>query len=259
MSKVKNAPTFRKLSVSSLQVFHDDGVQRAAPSKDKVMEIVHNFDWAKLGTLTVSERANGDLSVIDGQRRLLALRQMGMDTSKVGCSVHQGLTKAEEADKFLGLNNYRVVNAVAKFLTGVTAKDPECVGIRDVCASHGVTVSKGSNLTQPTHTNAVQSLRKVWRIDGEGKILDKTIRALHGAFGKEPNSLCGHLIEGVGRMVAKNGVDTSVLVDKIQRRFPAPSSVISVARGRRDSEGGSLAANVEAVLEKTYKSRRRQM
>lgn len=71
----------------------------------QVKNIAANWDEFKAGSLLVSQRANGDLIVIDGQHRYLAARQLGI--TKMRAVVRRFATMPAEALYFTEVNTDR--------------------------------------------------------------------------------------------------------------------------------------------------------
>src|SRR5215470_2943638 len=71
----------------------------------RVKTIVGEFDSDALGIIFVSKRAEGDYLVVDGQHRILALKEMGWGDQRVQCKVYPNLSLAQEAARTLRLNN----------------------------------------------------------------------------------------------------------------------------------------------------------
>lgn len=245
-------PTARLLSIDQLRVFPE--VQRRPPTRKLVKEIADSLDLTALGTLHVSHRENGAYSVIDGQRRTLALKMRNMSTYKANCLVYSGLTVKQEAALFRKLNHTRLVGAFDDFQKGVVSGDERDIGIAKTLAKVQWEVGQ---LPKPGVAACVTSLRKVWDLDHTGALLARTATTLVDAFGRDRHTMASSLVAGTGAFLAKNGVDQVALVEKLRARFSSPVSVVTTARSRKDSEGGTLARNIEAVLERAYGGKRR--
>lgn len=248
-------PSKRMLPADSLTVYPE--VQRMPPSRSSVKQIADHLDYSKLGVVTVSERPDGTMSLIDGQRRVAALKLRGNGSFKVECAVYSGMTVAQEAEMFLGLNNVRVPRSDDRFFVGVTAKRPDCVGIVDVCAKLGWRVSRASTNNSISCTDAMV---KVWAMDTSGVLLHRTIDLLGKVFGRDKNTMGGHLVLGISKFLQRNpDVELALLETKLQAKFASAVSLVANARQHREIEGrGSLAACMEAVIAKVYGGRKKR-
>ena len=109
-------------------------------NQSRVDHIVATFDLEQIGTPTVNKR-DGYWYVIDGQHRIEALKQIGWGDQQVQCWAYEGLTEQEEAEKFLKLNDYLAVNALAKFRVAVQAGREVESDIDRIVRASGLVVS----------------------------------------------------------------------------------------------------------------------
>lgn len=162
----------------------------------RVDYLVAHFDHEQIGTPVVNERS-AKFFCIDGQHRIAALREVYGDDHQVQCWTYVGLTEAEEAEKFLQINNVLTVNAMDKYVIGVEAgRDIEC-DIDRIVRSAGMVV---------THQNveggigAVGTLRRVYVRSG-AHVLARTLRMIDSAYGTA--GLEAHVIDGIGLLCAR--------------------------------------------------------
>src|ERR1035437_9205795 len=100
-----------------------------------------NWDEAKAGVITVSERPDGRLILIDGNHR-----RGGAVVAHVPfilAKVFTGLTRQEEAAIFLGLSDYTRLTLLHRWLTRRVAGDSVAIGVENVLAAHGARVAEG--------------------------------------------------------------------------------------------------------------------
>lgn len=250
----ESRPSLKSVPVDQLVIYPN--VQRDPPSRDSVKKIADSLDYSKLGVLDVSLRADGSYSVIDGQRRMLALKSRNLGSYRVSCLVYSGLSEQQEAEMFLGLNATRVVSAFDRFKVGLTARRPDCVDINTVFKKHGWKISKASNSGVAA---CINSMQKVWARDKNGALLNRVVATLSEAFGRDKNTMSGSLVEGLAQFFVSNkDADDSALVGKLRARFSAPVTITTMARNRQATERGALCANVSAVIERVYNSRRQR-
>jgi hypothetical protein len=81
--------------------------------------IGRELDPDLMGVIHVSQRANGRYVVIDGQHRIYGVKNVfGNNGTLVECKVYEGLTKSQEAEFFVGLNNFRRPTRACGFVGG---------------------------------------------------------------------------------------------------------------------------------------------
>ena len=168
------------------------------------LEIAATFDLEKLGFLTVS-RHGESWWVVDGQHRLAALKIFGFsDDDLIQCYVYDGLTEKEEADRFLGLNRRRAVDAISEFRMGVVAGYREECDIDEAVRQQGLRIGRPDrdSFTMARPISAVGSLRKAYRacgLDGLRMML-RVIRDAYGEAGFE-----AQIIDGISAAVQRYG------------------------------------------------------
>lgn len=245
-------PVARLLAVDKLTVYPE--VQRNPPTKKLVKELADNMDLSALGTFHVSQRGDGTFSVMDGQRRKLALEARGLASYRVNALVYSGLSIPQEAAMFRLLNKSRLVSLHDDFSKGVVAGDERDVGITKILQKIQWAIKSSSS---PGVACCIKAFRGLWDHDGNGSLLARTVTLLDEVFGRDKNTMATSLVSGMGKFLAKDGVDRAALVDKLKAKFNSPVSVVTTARARQAVEGGALNANVSAVIQATYEGRRR--
>lgn len=218
-----------------------------------VKYLTENMREGSIGTLVVSKRkmpsGKAKLVVLDGQHRLQALRDLGMDDFEVMCEVHLGLDLVAEAEKFRDLNKQRRVGPYDDYVKGVTAQDPECMAIHKVLTERGLKVGQQSS---PGSVRAITAVRQVHR-SGEGNLAG-TLDILTAAYGTTVDAMDGSLIQGVGVLVNRyNGeLDRAALVRKLSKRPGGPLKLLGDARGAKDLFGTTVPRCVAMVARETY-------
>lgn len=144
----------------------------------RVDHLVSHFDLEQMGTPTVNHRG-GLYYVIDGQHRVKALEAIGYGDQQVQCWLYQGLTEAEEAEKFLKLNDSLAVDALPKFQAAITAGRPDETAVHRIVQGSGLRIG---NLRQPRTVMAVATLLRIYRTGGPD-VLRRTLRIAYESFG----------------------------------------------------------------------------
>ncbi len=162
----------------------------------RVDKIAVNFDPEQIGTPTVNFRG-GHYYIIDGQHRIAALKEMGWGDQQVQCWVYEGLTEAEEAERFLKLSDTLAIDGFAKFRVGITAGRPDECDIDRIVRAAGLVVTKDE---LPGAISAVGTLRRVYARSGPG-VLARTLRIVRDSYGDA--GLRAEVIDGIGMLCAR--------------------------------------------------------
>jgi hypothetical protein len=159
----------------------------------RVDKIAVNFDPEQVGTPTVNLR-DGHFYIIDGQHRVAAMKEMGWGDQQVQCWVYEGLTQAEEAERFLKLSDTLAIDGFAKYRVGITAGRADECDIDRIVQINGLVVTKDE---LPGAISAVGTLRRVYERSGP-TVLSRTLRIVRDAYG-DPG-LRAEVIDGIGML-----------------------------------------------------------
>lgn len=178
----------------------------------RVDYLVAHWDEEQIGTPIVNERG-GKFYVIDGNHRMHAAREVYGDTHQIQCWAYVGLTEAEEAEKFLQVNDVLTVSAMDKYGIGVEAgREVEC-DIDRIVRAAGMVVSKQN---VEGGIGAVGTLRRVYTRSG-AHVLGRTLRIIDSAWGTA--GLEAAVIDGIGLLCGRyNGeLEDQVVVLKLRK------------------------------------------
>lgn len=237
--------------------------------------IGHNFNEDLLGVLHVSERTNGRYAVIDGQHRLHGVKNVhGNNGTLLECKVYAGLSRAQESALFVGLNNFKRPRRIDIFLKNVIAKEPHACAINEIAQSVGfrVDISKADHVI-----TAIGSLEEVYfgfvlqkkhraksgdvAADKTAKpnLLRDTLSVIKSAWGGTADSVNGHIIGGIGRLLAarQRAMEVPDLVQKLSQYPGGPTALIGTAAGRKQLLGGTKDINLAEVCLELYNKGRR--
>ena len=157
-SEIDKQGTFKMMKVADLQVDH---LYQRNERPVGVTNITRHFSWSYFGALSVRIRDDGRAFVTDGQQRLSAAKNRGIE--EVPCIVFGGGTVKNEALDFAGINTGRAgVRAADRFkAAAIGEKEPELT-ISRWLEENGFAVSDhsgGSSVSFPIH------LLRTWKID----------------------------------------------------------------------------------------------
>lgn len=259
MTQAPNASRFGMVLVSDLHI--DPEAQRQyRPSwvKSKTSE----FDVDSLGYIVVNKRPDGKLYVVDGQHRVALMREVGWGDQKIHAECFEGLTQAGEARLFRVRNDRRNPQPYDRFKIAVTEGRPEESDIDRIVRAYGLVVSDQS---RDGHVVAVDALIRVYRGAGiasqkEGAAaLGKTLQLLIRAWGKQPSSVNGTVVHGVGMTVLRyNGLIDEAEMAKKLAPFPGgPSGLLGRARAQREIAGRPVHHCVASLVVEIYNRGRR--
>lgn len=150
---------YRKINEALL---HFAAYQREEVSLQNTRSIAADFDWEKFGTLTVMERTNGSLYVVDGRQRLSAVRLRGLPSeADVPCMVYRSEGIEHEARAFLVLNkNRKQVTAVDRHNAAVIAKMEPYVSIDNYIRGAGYVI--GTSAHTPNVISFPAQITSAW-------------------------------------------------------------------------------------------------
>ncbi|MFF1960246.1 DUF6551 family protein [Streptomyces sp. NPDC058220] len=164
-----------------------------------------------IGSIVVSERADGDLYIVDGQHRWRACALAGIPT--IMAEVHHDLTQAEEAILFLIKNREsHKPRPIDEYHVGLTGGVPLFVDTDRILQKHGLTLGS-------TSTNGVGAVSGVLQITDRygSSTFDRTLTVAEEAWGRAAETWDGMLLGGIGMFLGRWGdlVDDKELARKL--------------------------------------------
>lgn len=194
--RIERTASLRWVPLNRMQV--SDTAQRDI-QQPRVDYLVSHMDIEQVGNPIVNERG-GWFYIIDGQHRVAALREYLGEDQQIQCWTYTGLSEAEEAEKFLQINDVLTVTAFDRFEIGVEAGREVEVDIARIVEACGVVVSRN----EQGGIRAVGTLRKVYNRGGP-EVLSRTLTILIASFGE--SGLGAPVINGIGLMCGRYGAD----------------------------------------------------
>lgn len=236
-----------QIDVYSLTI--DPRAQRTLNTK-RVEIMAGQFNAAALGTITVSQRADGTRIILDGQHRIAAAKLAGYK-GYFNAIIHTGLTLQQEAALFLELNNTKEVSALDKFLVRITAGDIVANEINHILIGYGWKIGPSSHRGYFVSVAAIERVHLSGGTNG-GFLVDGVIKTITDAWGHESTGTNGSIVGGLGLLFNKYGHDLSR--DKLVREMQGYTPRVLLAKGRayQDSVGGSLPSATGYILHSIY-------
>jgi hypothetical protein len=221
----------------------------SASSKAKIADIADNFDPDKFGTLTVNLR-DEVYYIIDGGHRYLGVIRWfgdGWETQKLQCWTYHGLTEAEEADKFLALNDVKPVSGMDKFQRALVARHETEVDINRIVLAAELKIGTGRD-----GLGCIGAISKTYA-KGGAKSLAQTLRIVRDSFGMPGFS--SRVTEGMGLFVTSNekyGFDETILIQRLRAKKGGVVGLSQEAENIKAKYGTSKTVAIAAVITETY-------
>jgi hypothetical protein len=248
-----DTPVRKQIPVSALTV--DTKVQRSQFDQKRVEKIVANFNEAALGVVTVSERDDGSLKIVDGWHRWEAVRRVTDNQGELDCEVFSGLTLAEEAQLFLDKNYTNAPKILDKFRVRVTKGETFATEIADILRSYhweiASTIGNGN-------VNAVGALEKIHALskvkESDPPLLQLVFLTINNAWGQDRYGGQAHIIVGLGSLFAEHGslIDVSRLVNVLKHWKGGPEGLVTNAKASAALHGMKVGYAVANLITEKY-------
>jgi hypothetical protein len=195
--------------------------------------IALNFDPGQLGEITISFR-NGHYYVVDGRHRIEAMKLMGWGDQQLLCQVFTDLTEELEAEKFIQLNDVKIVGAMPKYRAAITAGRPDAVAIEKIVHNLGLVVTSDRI---PGAIGAVKTLQTCYRRNG-GHVLERALRIIRDSFGER--GFEQRVLAGIVFLVAhyEEALDDDLVIDKLGSTRGGVNGLLGAAEVIRGHQGG---------------------
>ncbi|WP_342660401.1 hypothetical protein Rruber_00235 [Rhodococcus ruber] len=245
-----------EVKVADLRI--DPQAQRTLNER-RAQKLADEFIAEAIGAIIVSERANGDMYIVDGQHRWRASQLLGRET--VMCEVHRGLTQTEEAVLFLIKNRESTrPSAIDEYVIGLTGGIPLFVDTEKTLVAHGLKMGT-------TSANSVGAVNGVLRITDKygAETLDRTLTVAEMAWGRVPATWDGMLLGGIGEFLGRHGAmvnDDNELAKKIAKAGHAEGwrgkvhSISSAGGTQHSGTGGRVMTCYHLLVQQWNKGRR---
>lgn len=240
----------RPVRVTDMRVPTADVCQRRY-SRSQAEEYAANFDLNKFGIPAVNFR-EAIYWLIDGQHRIAALKLWFApnDPGEVTCNVYEGLSDAEMAELFDGLNTRRAVNPFTRFAVRCTAGRERETDILRTVEAQGLKIGRHQ---EEGAIGAVTSLCRVYDRSG-AVVLGQTLRTLKMAFLGDPAAFDRDVIEGVS--LAFNRYDGKIaekdLAARLSKMTRGVHQLLTKAEALRERTGNLKTQCVASAVVDLY-------
>jgi hypothetical protein len=208
----------------------------------RVSTLAAAFDPELMDAPTVNRRGDW-YYLIDGQHRIAALKlwMPSWDDQQVQCWTYEGLSEAQEAERFLALNDTLPVRAFAKFTVSIQAGRDAEGDVDRIVRALGLRIARGGG-----GISAVATLRRVYARGGP-TVLSRALRIIRDAYGEA--GLEGPVIDGISLLCQRYDGDLSEqrAIARLSSAHGGVSGLISRAAQLRQSTGSATAQCVAAA------------
>lgn len=227
----------------------DEGFNREV-DRAWVRRLVADLDSRAVGAIVVTQRTNGTFVVVDGQHRVRAVLEKWGPNATVVCVIHQGLSRAEEADLFYRLNLRRGLKAYDRFRAEVVARHPAAVDIVATLEERGLEYGRGTGVKVVAAITALEDAHDLG-------VLGDALTLLSDAWGYAKGTWDGYLIGGAALFLSRYpDADAAALRTKLAKYRGGSEGFLGKAKAWKSLHGVSMVRAVAALLVDTYNSRR---
>ena len=164
----------------------------------RVKRIADNFDHARVGVLLLSKRGPNSYAIVDGQHRLCAMRQLGLQEAV--CIVVDGMSYEDEANYFrIQTRDSTALNAYSLYQAGLEARDEHFLRIDAILEKNEYTVGLKA---EPMVITAVNTLTRVMTMQGEAA-LDLALQSIRDAWHGDSTALRREMLAGVAEFARR--------------------------------------------------------
>jgi len=246
-------PTNDYIPVSKIRV---DLVYQRDTNPRWVRELVETWDENSVGIICVSLRKDGFYYVLDGQHRVEAAKELGIDL--LPAEIWTRLAASDEARMFGGRNNTRTVRKMDRFLAAVEAGSPDQCEIVKIAYA-----SEWEINDDPQMDGAIRAVAALERVYGASsdptKVrrpddLRSTLETVRRAWGSDKDGVAGFLIDGLGRFFIRYGdqVDGDLLIRKLSKYDGGPLALVGRSKELRGFVRTTVPNCVAELIVETY-------
>lgn len=250
--------SLEELKVGDVEI--DRTVQRTGLEVHKLEKMKREWKDSAEGYYTVSRRKSGQQVLLDGAHRWTVKKELTDNQGTIMARVFEGLTKAEEAEIFLALNNTTQPMAIDKFRVRIVAGEPMAVGIDEAIRAYGWVIARNrSNGT----INAIATLERLWKVsikeDLDPNLLSLTILVITRAWGMTHEGTSAVILDGLGRFLAeyRDQVDIASLIERLRDYKGGPGLLASEAATMANLRKGKVSTSAAEIITEVYNKSRK--
>lgn len=215
-------------------------------------KILAELDLRKIGMPNLSRHEDGTIHCADGQHRIWALREHYGDDAQMQFWCVDDQSEKDDAEQFLGLNDYKQVNALDRFAAAITAGRPTESDINRIVRSLGLTVSASFGVKGGL--TCVKTLENIYRQQGAAN-LSATLRAIRDSYGD--GGYEAQIVYAVSAVMARYSIPAEEMTVALAGVRLGSKGLIQNANAWRERVGCTPAeAHASAVVDAINKGRR---
>lgn len=244
------------LAVPVADIFADHTYQRPLDPQ-RVQDMAAGFDQRLLGVIEISDRgaeSSPRYAVIEGQHRWAAVASRDPGAA-IAARIHSGLTIAEEAQLFLGIDIHRRrLTTWNRWKARRAQRDPAVAAIEAAVASVGLRVEEAP---RDGNLRCTAMLEKIARSRGGHGLLRDSLRLLHQTWGAQHSAYDAPLVGGMAAFLDAFGdaeyFDCDALVDSLIDLTPDQVKFYAKAKKAGGKHGaGTLPKFVAITLHERF-------
>ncbi|MDZ4269523.1 MAG: DUF6551 family protein [Mycobacterium sp.] len=244
------------LAIPVTHLFVDHTYQRPL-DPHRVRTMTESFDPRLLGVIEVSDRGREHYpryAVIEGQHRWATVASLDPAAS-IAARVHSGLSVAEEAELFLGIDVHRRrLSTWNRWKARRAQHDPEVAAIEATVARAGLRVD---DAPKDGHIRCTAMLEKIARSRGGHSLLRDSLRLLHDTWGPQQSAFDAPMVGGMAVLLDAFGedehFDCDTFVDALIDLAPERIGALARAKKSNGKHGaGALPKFVALTFHERY-------
>lgn len=188
-------------TLNPLQIDKAEGGYQRPLSQLRVQDLAEKFDSGEAREIYVSQREDGTRWILDGQHTWAVLKAKGF--TEWPCRVFFNLSEAEEARRFASYNNNtRRIPPVVQYNAEVLGGDTTAVALDKILSKFHLRISSAKLRAKDGYLGVGSRavFQKLYELGGEN-LLTETLQLAVDAYGQNPNSFLGRMLQGMGYLL----------------------------------------------------------